>query len=523
MGIAVDARMVWSWAETLATETETIPADMVLFLGFDGTLVRAGSKLELQPAPEGTKRVTFQLAGETFDSLDVELESKITTAELEQVLGASKVLGAGRVGYRYTIANAPNVCEVAANVESGQVKRVSLKRARALSKLPAAITPQVAFALGYAPAKLQATHVEQAWLAAFEVEPAVASDRKLAHAVDFAKGVVDIELELAGKQFDAAIAAARSGGVNVPPPPKVEGDWVKFNSATEQAVGLVETAATGIAFRLGRLARDLYVAWARAQRIAYLRQSAPEYPRLVEAAKEVRSDAPAAWLALSQELRGASTLERRRQTITEWLEVAAEPDAVTSTRSSAGAFGQISRWLGTLDGMLGDIWKDVPAAGAPATPPRGPGALSVSDLVEQAAALAASGALTTLKLQGAGGRVADLAKLPELANVVTLEMRNQGVTDADIEALAASPYVSGLRLLRVEQNEIGEAGVDALAAAASKTMRGLEAVGLDLNRVQDPADQFELYDETHRERVATEAGKALEAKYGRITWLHPPE
>ncbi len=131
MGIAVDARMVWSWAETLATETETIPADMVLFLGFDGTLVRAGSKLELQPAPEGTKRVTFQLAGETFDSLDVELESKITTAELEQVLGASKVLGAGRVGYRYTIANAPNVCEVAANVESGQVKRVSLKRARA--------------------------------------------------------------------------------------------------------------------------------------------------------------------------------------------------------------------------------------------------------------------------------------------------------------------------------------------------------------------------------------------------------
>ena len=78
-------------------------------------------------------------------------------------------------------------------------------------------------------------------------------------------------------------------------------------------------------------------------------------------------------------------------------------------------------------------------------------------------------------------------------------------------------------LLRVEQNEIGEAGVDALAAAASTTMRALEALGLDLNRVHDPAEPFELHDETHRERVATDAGKALEAKYGRITWLHPPE
>jgi hypothetical protein len=131
MGLAVDARMIWSWAETLATETETIPADMVLFLGFDGTLVRAGSELDLQPAPEGTKRVTFHLAGETFDSLDVELESKITTAELEHVLGASKALEADRVGYRYTIANAPNVCEVEATVDRGHVKRVSLTRARA--------------------------------------------------------------------------------------------------------------------------------------------------------------------------------------------------------------------------------------------------------------------------------------------------------------------------------------------------------------------------------------------------------
>jgi hypothetical protein len=384
-------------------------------------------------------------------------------------------------------------------------------------------TPQVAFALGYGPAKLQAAHVEQAFLAELEAEPAVTSNRKLAHAVVFAKAVVDIDLGRAGKQCDAAIAVARRGGIDVSPRPEVEADWAKFDSATDEAVRLVENDATAIAFRLGRLARDLYLAWTRAQCIAYLRQAAPSYPRLVEAAKEVVSHAPAAWLALSQELRGASTLERRRKKIDEWLEVAAKPDAVTSTRSSAGAFGQISRWLGTLDGMLEDIWKDIPVAGAPTIPSRPDGPLLVSDFIQQAAALAASGALTTLKLKGAGGRVADISKLPELAHVVTLEMRNQGITDADIEALAASPYVSRLRLLRVEQNHIGQAGIEALAAAASETMKGLEGVGLQLNRVHDPADQFEFYDETHRERVATDAGEALEAKYGRIAWLHPPE
>jgi hypothetical protein len=99
------------------------------------------------------------------------------------------------------------------------------------------------------------------------------------------------------------------------------------------------------------------------------------------------------------------------------------------------------------------------------------------------------------KLQAAHVERADIAKLPELAHVVTLELRNQGISDADIEALAA----------------------------ASKTMKGPEGVGLQLNRVHDPADQLEFYDETHRERVATDAGEALEAKYGRIAWLHPPE
>lgn len=149
--------------------------------------------------------------------------------------------------------------------------------------------------------------------------------------------------------------------------------------------------------------------------------------------------------------------------------------------------------------------------------------MKVSEFIQQATALAASGKLTTLKLEGAGGHVAEIAKVSELAQVVTLDLRNQGITDADIEALAASPYVSGLRLLRLDENKIGQAGIDALAAASSKTMKSLEGVGFDLNQVRNPADRFELYDERNRERIATKEGEALEAKYGRIAWLHPPD
>ena len=37
----------------------------------------------------------------------------------------------------------------------------------------------------------------------------------------------------------------------------------------------------------------------------------------------------------------------------------------------------------------------------------------------------------------------------------------------------------------------------------------------------DPVDRLEYYDETNTHRVPTAAGKALEAKYGRLRWLHP--
>jgi hypothetical protein len=43
-------------------------------------------------------------------------------------------------------------------------------------------------------------------------------------------------------------------------------------------------------------------------------------------------------------------------------------------------------------------------------------------------------------------------------------------------------------------------------------------VNLDGNPA-DPVDRLEYYDETNQHAVATEAGKALEAKYGPLRWL----
>ncbi|EYF05144.1 hypothetical protein [Chondromyces apiculatus] len=118
-------------------------------------------------------------------------------------------------------------------------------------------------------------------------------------------------------------------------------------------------------------------------------------------------------------------------------------------------------------------------------------------------------------------RYADLAALLALARLRTLDLTNQGVTDADLSALAASPHVAGLRFLDLTQNEITSQGLDALAA--SRALPSLVTVGLQLNRVHDPVDQLEFYDETNQHRVPTEEGRALEQKYGRLPWLHPDD
>lgn len=138
-------------------------------------------------------------------------------------------------------------------------------------------------------------------------------------------------------------------------------------------------------------------------------------------------------------------------------------------------------------------------------------------LLARARELFAAAPLTKLHVREAKGRVADIVRSPILATIETLDLDNQAVSDDDVIALAASPHAARLRQLDLRYNPLTARGIEALAA--SPHGKRLEVVTLDGNAA-DPVDRLEYYDETHQHAVPTDAGKALEAKYGPLRWLH---
>ena len=139
-------------------------------------------------------------------------------------------------------------------------------------------------------------------------------------------------------------------------------------------------------------------------------------------------------------------------------------------------------------------------------------------LLERARELFSAAPLKTLHVRGAKGRVGEVVRLDRLATIEALDLDDQGVTDDDLVTLAASPHASRLRRLDLRFNPITARGIEALVV--SPHLKRLEMVNLDGNPA-DPVDRLEHYDETNTHYVPTEAGKAIEAKYGRIRWLHP--
>jgi hypothetical protein len=81
-----------------------------------------------------------------------------------------------------------------------------------------------------------------------------------------------------------------------------------------------------------------------------------------------------------------------------------------------------------------------------------------------------------------------------------------------------------MKRLGVSSNDIGPDGLDALAA--SKCMPDLIDVDLGGNRVESPFETFGTDNMTglvNRQGVVLpDAGKRLEAKHGRLAWLHGP-
>lgn len=125
-------------------------------------------------------------------------------------------------------------------------------------------------------------------------------------------------------------------------------------------------------------------------------------------------------------------------------------------------------------------------------------------------------------------RVADAPSVfdvPQLAQVVSIDASGQPWTDDAIRALARSARVAGLRWLKLSNAGITETQVDLLAA--STALRDVAMLDLTHNPTRDPVDAAAGYGvDWSSNRIVPESiqlpafGAELQAKYGSIAWLN---
>ena len=126
------------------------------------------------------------------------------------------------------------------------------------------------------------------------------------------------------------------------------------------------------------------------------------------------------------------------------------------------------------------------------------------------------------------GAAESIAMNPHLSQLVSLTFSNRskvaGIGDEGVSALASSAYVRKLKRLGLQANDLSIDGIDAIAS--STQLRNLIYVELGGNRVRSPVESYgvdAMSGLVVRQGASLEAdGQALEAKYGRIAWLHAP-
>lgn len=109
---------------------------------------------------------------------------------------------------------------------------------------------------------------------------------------------------------------------------------------------------------------------------------------------------------------------------------------------------------------------------------------------------------------------------PHLSRIGTLVLINQDLDDLAVEMLANEGHTRRLRWLDMAINRITMRGVEAIAA--SPNLKGLLYLELRGNEVDDPVDRWTYEGEAIIYTEPRESGKALEARYGRLEWLHAP-
>lgn len=122
-----------------------------------------------------------------------------------------------------------------------------------------------------------------------------------------------------------------------------------------------------------------------------------------------------------------------------------------------------------------------------------------------------------LRLTEARASLRELAASPYLDAIRSLDLCENGLTDADVALLAASPHIANIRWLSLGYNEIGIDGAEALAT--SPYLRDLRYASLSGNPV-DPCEKYSPNDHMIADTWLPEAGELLEQRHGRIPWLH---
>ena len=124
-----------------------------------------------------------------------------------------------------------------------------------------------------------------------------------------------------------------------------------------------------------------------------------------------------------------------------------------------------------------------------------------------------------LQITDAHGRCAELAALPDLARIRSLDVSRCRLVDDDVRALVSSPHLRALRWLSLAQNEITSDGFTALAEAATN-LPGLRHAELAINVGSCPTDEMIEDDGGVIRWSPSEAGLLLEQAHGPLPWLH---
>jgi hypothetical protein len=125
-----------------------------------------------------------------------------------------------------------------------------------------------------------------------------------------------------------------------------------------------------------------------------------------------------------------------------------------------------------------------------------------------------------VKLEGIADYPVALAS-PLLARLVSLDLTDQEIGDEHVRRLAESPHASRLRWLGIAINNVTQDGLEAVCA--SPYLRHVQYFDCRGNRFEDPTDTFGSEGEAIVFSMPTEAGAALEARHGRLEWLHAPD